>query len=102
MLGLLFSDHFPQELLVNMDTVLRVALVRSHVTAACLTSILQVTASFYRKIESREQALASNKFASTVLELLSEALHIKFRLLPSTLAATVQVSEQMNKGRSIA
>ena len=43
-----------------METVLRAALIRSHIDASCLTSVLQITASFYRKMESREEAFMSN------------------------------------------
>ena len=74
-----------------MENVLRVALIRSRVSPACLTSVLQITASFYRKIEPREQAFTANVFASAVFEMLSDALRIRSRLPPPTMAAALEV-----------
>ena len=74
-----------------METVLRAALVRSHIDASCLTRVLQITASFYRKMESREEAFMSNVFAFAVFEVLSDALHAKCRLPPTTMASAIEV-----------
>ncbi len=81
-----------QELVLYLETLLRATLVRFRVTAACLTRLLQVTSSLYRRRDTQEQQPPINVFAVVLLEMLSDALSAKCRLPHSTLAAAVEVS----------
>ena len=83
-----------------MENVLQIVLVRCLVSASCLTRTLQVTASFYRRMQNREEAFMSNRFALAIFDTLSDTLHAKSRLPPSTMAAAAEVREASGSTRS--
>lgn len=84
--------QYKQEFLTLVDSFLRVALVRSYLSAESLTRILQVTSSLYRKAGSPEQCLALNHIALFILEQLTDKLNHKAHITSSTLVSLLEVS----------
>lgn len=69
------------------DTVMRIALNRMNVNASCLSRLLHVTSSLFRKTE----AAHANNLASVVFEVLADGLRLKARIMPATLTAMLEV-----------
>ncbi|KAI0079929.1 hypothetical protein K474DRAFT_1638767 [Panus rudis PR-1116 ss-1] len=78
------------ELLTHLETFVRAMLVRSTVSAASISKVMQVTTSLYRKATTPDQMLGLNHVALTILELLHDGLHGKARLHPSTITALIE------------
>lgn len=90
-----------------METLLRAALMRSNVSTASLTRVIEVTSQIYRKAAAAPGAdvLPSNPILQTMFETVSEAVRMKARVTPATLTAlfkamTSTVVDDFVKGRS--
>jgi hypothetical protein len=72
-------------------------LVRFHVTTESLLRLLQVTATLYRKAHRREDStpnqIPSNIIANAVVDILTDGLRMKTRVLPVTLGSLAEVSQ---------
>ena len=88
-----------QELLVYTETVLRVTLNRFHVTSASLLRLLHAVSTPSKKSQGENPASAVpvqlNNITSAICEILADGLRMKTRVLPSTLAAILEVSQVM-------
>ncbi|GBE81969.1 hypothetical protein SCP_0403450 [Sparassis crispa] len=91
-----------RDLLMYMETLLRAALVRFHVSAESLARIVLATSMIYRKagsITNSGDALQTNPIVYSMSEILSDGLHGKARISPTTLTALVQtMSAAMDHG----
>lgn len=77
-----------------METVLRVALLRFHVSAQSLSRILDVTSTLHRRTLSQHGPVGpdqTNIIAQVILEVLADGLRIKARVLPSTIESILEV-----------
>ncbi|EMD38403.1 hypothetical protein CERSUDRAFT_113558 [Gelatoporia subvermispora B] len=82
-----------RELLTFMETLLRASLIRFHVTSVALIRMIQVTSRLFRqRVSATPAALAANPILFAILEILSEGLRGKTRVLPSTLAALLEAT----------
>ena len=79
-------------MLTYVDAVLRVVLNRLDVNASCISRLLHVAASLYRRTESSGPHPSVNSIAVLVLEILADGLRMKARVLPSTLRSMLEVT----------
>ncbi|KAK0459777.1 uncharacterized protein EV420DRAFT_1620288 [Desarmillaria tabescens] len=78
-----------RDMLTYTDAILRITLTRLAVDKTCLSKLIQVTATLYRKTQSTD-SVPSNAIIAVVLELLSDGLRMKVRVLPITLKAMLE------------
>ncbi|RXW20753.1 hypothetical protein EST38_g5104 [Candolleomyces aberdarensis] len=74
-----------RELLPYIETTLRIALTRASLTAPCLVQLINAT---QNKVQSNSTPLG--KVTSTLIEILTDSLRLKARVLPSTLNALIE------------
>ncbi|KAI5122947.1 hypothetical protein M0805_006828 [Coniferiporia weirii] len=76
----------------NMETAVRIALVRFNVSDQALRRLLQVTSTLYRRTASETGASANerNSILSVVIEILSDGLRGKCRVTLPTLKAIIE------------
>ncbi len=79
-------------MLTYTDAILRMTLTRLAVDEECLSKLIQVTATLYRKTQSTD-SVPGNAIIAVVLELLSDGLRMKVRVLPITLKAMLEVCD---------
>jgi hypothetical protein len=85
-----------QELLSSVETVLRVALTRFNVSTECLSRMLHVTSTLFRKSQSRPGTAGqtqTNTIAMVVFEILAEGLRREGRVTPSTISSMIEVTQ---------
>lgn len=79
-----------------VETVLRVALTRFNVGSQCLSRVLHVTATLFRKSQPRVDLTSShvqpNSISLAVFEILANGLRKEGRVTPSTIASMIEVS----------
>ncbi|EAU88627.2 hypothetical protein CC1G_12019 [Coprinopsis cinerea okayama7 len=75
-----------RELLLCIETCLRIALTRGSIGSECLIKLINATQP--RIVKHSEAALG--KVLTTLLEIMSDSLRMKARVLPSTLNAIIQ------------
>ncbi|KAG7452502.1 uncharacterized protein BT62DRAFT_879722 [Guyanagaster necrorhizus] len=75
-----------RDMLTYTDAILRIALTRLAVDEASLSKLIQVTATLYRKTQTTD-SVPTNTIIAVILELLSDGLRMKVRVLPITLKA---------------
>ncbi|TCD71881.1 hypothetical protein EIP91_000013 [Steccherinum ochraceum] len=80
-----------REFLSLVEGFLRVAMVRSYISADSFRRILQVTTSLYRKAGPPDQVLAMNNIALFILEQLTDKLENKAHITSSTLVSLLEV-----------
>ncbi|KAK0210802.1 hypothetical protein DFS33DRAFT_1251098 [Desarmillaria ectypa] len=78
-----------RDMLTYTDAILRITLTRLAVDEACLSKLIQVTATLYRKTQLTDP-VPPNAIIAVVLELLSDGLRMKVRVLPITLKAMLE------------
>ncbi|PBK96908.1 hypothetical protein ARMGADRAFT_1010439 [Armillaria gallica] len=78
-----------RDMLTYTDAILRMTLTRLAVDEECLSKLIQVTATLYRKTQSTD-SVPGNAIIAVVLELLSDGLRMKVRVLPITLKAMLE------------
>ncbi|KAK0483676.1 hypothetical protein IW261DRAFT_1464504 [Armillaria novae-zelandiae] len=78
-----------RDMLTYTDAILRMTLTRLAVDEECLSKLIQVTATLYRKTQSTD-SVPENAIIAVVLELLSDGLRMKIRVLPITLKSMLE------------
>lgn len=89
------KKYWYQELLSHVDAVLRAVLARFNVGTQCLSRVLHVTSTLFRKMQPRTATagqLQHNAVAMTVFEILADGLRKEGRLTPSTVTCIIEVS----------
>ncbi|KAF9464728.1 hypothetical protein BDZ94DRAFT_1255766 [Collybia nuda] len=80
-----------REMLPYVDTVMRVALNRLRVDTKILSRLIQATAGLLRKHPTSDApAVNANGVINLIFEILSDALRMKARILPSTLKSMIE------------
>jgi hypothetical protein len=82
-----YANGIIQELLPYIETTLRVALTRGSITAPCLIELITAT-----QPKVLDSSTPLGKVLSTLVEILSDSLRLKARVLPTTLKAIIEVS----------
>lgn len=97
-------QHTPKDLLLHTETLLRAALVRFDVGFETLNRLLHVTSTLYRRSKTLDLNGAetpTNLIATGILDVLSDALKGKVRVLPSTMTAILQVCDALSTSISL-
>ncbi|KAH9951250.1 hypothetical protein B0H21DRAFT_272251 [Amylocystis lapponica] len=95
-----------RDLLMFMETLLRAALVRFHVSGESLTRVLQITSTLYRKAAAATapgaEAPQTNPISLVMFEMLGDGLRGKARISAATISALVEAvaSVLSRSGRS--
>ena len=96
-----YPEATRQELLLHTETLLRAALARFDVRLDTLKRLLHVTSTIYRRSKTADLngvEVSTNHIAMGVLDVLSESLKGKVRVLPSTMTAMLEVCELLLAG----
>jgi len=89
---------FKQELLLHTETLLRAALVRFEVLPGTLNRLLHVTSTMYRRSKTLDvngAEFPTNHIAMGVMDIISDFLKGKVRVLPLTVTAMLEVFRQL-------
>lgn len=76
-----------REMLIYVDTVMRVVLNRLNISASCLSHLLQATAN---KTDFNGHSTSPNSIVLLMFEILGDGLRMKARVLPSTLKSMLE------------
>ncbi|KAF5315600.1 hypothetical protein D9611_004713 [Ephemerocybe angulata] len=79
------NRKYSRELLPYIETTLRIALTRGSINAPCLIQLINAT-----QHKVLNDATPLGKVASTLVEILSDSLRLKARVLPTTLKAIIE------------
>lgn len=87
--NMLHSSGVYQDILSSIDTILRILLSRLNIGTEGLSRLLQATSSLRRK--TTNETAVTNVVLHSLLEILSDGLRLKARILPSTLKSMIEV-----------
>lgn len=80
-----------KDFLPYINTLLRVALNRLHVSSSCLNRLIEV-ASVFRPKTHQEPSSSTIDIVNTLVEILSDGLKMKTKVLPLTIKCLIDVS----------
>jgi hypothetical protein len=91
------NSELLKDLLRHLETVLKAMLARFHVKTKCLSQLLHVTSTLYRKTKVNEEPSAGyiqpNIVSQAIFDTLADGLRMKVRVLPANLLSILEVGE---------